>query len=87
MFNLTGVLKGGIGVTAAAMVATFVWSYLGGVAGASYGWYTLAALVKQAAVSAGLAGAAGLIVTLALAGGIFVFRSKLKLGKKKFIAW
>jgi len=86
MFNLTGVLKG-VGISAAASIAAFVWTYLGGVAGVSYGWYTIAALLKKAAVAAGVAGVAGLVVTAVLAVGIFAFRSKLKLGKKKFIAW
>ena len=88
MFELTGVLKKvGFGASVAASVAAFAWTYLGGVRAVEYGWTTTALLLKKAAVSAGVAGMAGLAVSAALAIGLWAFHKKLKLGKKKFIAW
>ena len=88
MFNLTGILKKfGIGGSVAASIATFAWTYLGGVKAVEYGWITIAALLKKAAISAGVAGLAGIGVTAVLAIGVVVFKNKLKLGKSKFIAW
>ena len=88
MFQLSGVLrKVGIGGSIAASIAAFAWTYLHGVAAVNYGYLTIAALLKKAAVAAGVAGLAGLVVTAALAVGIIVFKNKLKLGKSKFIAW
>ena len=88
MFYLTGVLrKVGIRATAAATIAAFVWTYLHGVAAVNYGYLTIAALIKKAAIAAGCAGVAGLVVTAALAIGLFAFKKKLKLGKSKFVSW
>lgn len=88
MFKLTGVLKKvGIGGSIAATIAAFAWTYLGGVSAVEYGWITIAALLKKAAVAAGVAGLAGLVVTAALAIGLIAFKKKLNLGKSKFIAW
>lgn len=88
MFNFTGVLKTyGIRAGIASAIAGFAWTYLGGVAAVEYGWITIIALLKKAAVSAGVAGMAGLIVTAIIAVGVGLFKNKLKLGKKKFIAW
>ena len=88
MFKLTGVLKKvGIGGSVAASVAAFAWTYLGGVAAVEYGWITIAALLKKAAVAAGVAGVAGLVVTAVLAVGVVAFKKKLKLGKSAFVAW
>lgn len=88
MFELTGVLRMvGLGGTVAATVAAFVWTYLGGVAAVEYGWITMMELIKKAAVAAGVAGLAGLIVTAILAVGLYAFKKQLKKGKKKFIAW
>jgi len=44
-------------------------------------------LIRKAAVAAGVAGLAGLIVTAILAVGLYAFKKQLKKGKKKFIAW
>ena len=88
MFQLSGVLrKVGIGGSVAASIAAFAWTYLHGVAAVNYGYLTIAALLKKAAVAAGVAGLAGLVITAVLAIGLFAFKSKLKLGKSKFIAW
>lgn len=88
MFNLTGILKNfGIGGSVATAIATFAWTYLGGVKAVEYGWITIAALLKKAAISAGVAGLAGVVITAVLAIGLVVFKKKLKLGKSKFIAW
>ena len=88
MFQLTGVIrKLGLSASVAASVAAFVWTYLHGVAAVNYGYLTIAALIKKAAVAAGVAGMAGLICTAALAIGIFAFKKKLKLGKSGFISW
>jgi len=87
MFKLTGVLKTvGLG-SAAATVAAFVWTYLGGVAAVEYGWITMAALIKKAVVAAGVAGLAGVVVAAILAVGLFAFRKQLKKGRKSFVAW
>ena len=88
MFQLSGVIrKLGVGASVALTIATFVWTYLHGVAAVNYGYLTIAALIKKAAVAAGCAGIAGLVVTAALAIGLFAFKKKLKLGKSKFISW
>ncbi|MBR4163896.1 MAG: hypothetical protein IKR11_10265 [Solobacterium sp.] len=88
MFQLSGVIrKLGISASVALSIATFAWTYLHGVAAVNYGYLTIAALIKKAAVAAGCAGIAGLVVTAALAIGLFAFKKKLKLGKNKFVAW
>ena len=88
MFNLTGLLKKvGIGGSVALSIATFAWKYLGGVRAVEYGWVTISALLKKAAVAAGAAGLCGLVITAVLAVGLFAFRKKLKAGKSSFIAF
>lgn len=88
MFNLTGIFKNvGIGGGVAASIAAFAWTYLGGVAAVEYGWITIASLLKKAAIAAGVTGLGALVIAAVLAVGLVVFKNKLKLGKKKFIAW
>ncbi len=88
MFQLSGVIrKLGIGASAALSIATFVWTYLHGVASSKFTYATVGAILKKAAISAGCAGIAGLVVTAVLLIGLFTFKKKYKLGKSKFIAW
>lgn len=88
MFQLSGVVrKLGISASVAATFAAFAWTFLHGINAYATGYITIAALLKKAAVAAGVAGLAGIIITAALAIGIVAFKKKLKLGKSKFIAW